>query len=145
MSSDALINIGNKNPGETLKYFFAIKEHLLALVANTLVGLRYLPDSWYSVCSAYPAVLGHSLVCSCHLVTNIPMALDVAAEHVVEAEQGGCQEEEPGGKIIMETEGDIIYLYIIFWPGLEETSKAHDCPKNVDHDLASLTSLVIIF
>ena len=38
------------------------------------------------------------------------MALDVAAEHVVGAEQGGGQEEEPGSEIIMETEGDIINL-----------------------------------
>ena len=72
------------------------------------------------------------------------MALDVAAEHVVEAEQGGGQEEEPGSEIIVQTEGDIINLDIIFWPGLEEAGKAHDCPEYVDHDQPGLTSSVII-
>ena len=41
--------------------------------------------------------------------TMVPLALNRAAKYVIEAEEGGAEEEESRGEIIVETESRIVY------------------------------------
>ena len=104
-------------------------------MSNPLQCLMYLLHPRHSVGPTNPAVLSYSPWSLFYLaIVTIAPALDVAAKHVVEAEEGGSKEEEAGSKVIMETKGHIINLDIPLWSGLEEAGKANDCPKDVHHD-----------
>ena len=104
-------------------------------MSNPLQCLMYLFHPRNSVGPTDPAVLSHSPWSLFYLaIITIAPALDVAAEHVIEAEEGGREEEEAGSEVIMETKGHIVNLYIPLGSRLEEAGETNDCPKDVYHD-----------
>ena len=62
------------------------------------------------------------------------LALDGLAEQVVEAEQAGGEEEEAGGNLVVETEGEVINGGRVgVLAAVQERRHPHNRPEYVDH------------
>ena len=68
----------------------------------------------------------------------VPLALNRAAKDVIQAEEGGAEEEESRGEIIVETESRIVYNCWPLLPGFEESNESWNNPKQL-HDPTNQT------